>query len=254
MGFFRLALALCVIGSHTGYLLWVDGRSAVFIFYVISGYLITKALNEVYVSETANFYINRALRIFVPATVVFVLSALFYWVVSASFPPLRSDSVWVRVYSMISGLTIFFQDLSFLFGVTGGGDFVWQPYGDKEVNAVSLSRFQYNEVLFTVAIELYFYLLAPFVVRKPTGALALAWIGFTYHALTKWLGLYSLAFNYHIFLAAWFYFGSGAVCYWLHRSESTAVTVACYVTLAAFSAFVLRMGEIGRRKCTLRLS
>jgi peptidoglycan/LPS O-acetylase OafA/YrhL len=253
MGFFRLALALCVVASHTSYFLWVDGRSAVFIFYVISGYLITRVLNEVYVSSNANFYANRALRIFVPATVVFVLSSLFYCAVSASFPPFRSDYIWVKVYSLLSGIVIFFQDFSFLFGVTQSGDVVWHPYGDKETTAVSLSHFQYNAALFTVAIELYFYILAPFIVRKPWGALGLAWVGFAYHALTTWLGIYSLAFNYHILLAAWFYFGSGAVCYWVHRSECLVVTVACYVTLAAFSTFVLQVREIGSPEMYLAL-
>src|SRR5262249_5898882 len=156
MGFFRLALALCVIGSHTGYLLWVDGRSAVFIFYIISGYLITKVLSEVYTTGAGHFYVNRLLRIFAPAIVVFACSWVLFLGLHATFPPLASNFLWVKVYSLISGATILFQDLASLFGVTGDGELVWQPFGDDETRAVSLSRYQYNGPLFTVAIELYF--------------------------------------------------------------------------------------------------
>jgi peptidoglycan/LPS O-acetylase OafA/YrhL len=48
MGAIRFFLALSVVASHTGFLLFIPGRASVVVFYVISGYLMTLILNNTY--------------------------------------------------------------------------------------------------------------------------------------------------------------------------------------------------------------
>src|SRR3954451_22163340 len=67
MGTYRLLLAYCVVIEHvaTGYqALSHTGMFAVEGFYVLSGFLITKILNEVYHFEWQSFWINRFLRLY----------------------------------------------------------------------------------------------------------------------------------------------------------------------------------------------
>src|SRR5437868_6916470 len=68
MGLLRLYLALCVVAGHSSALLpWKmhDGRQAVEIFYMISGFYMSLVLSTKYNSRSS-FYASRALRIFVP--------------------------------------------------------------------------------------------------------------------------------------------------------------------------------------------
>ena len=76
-GAFRLLLSLMVVWYHL--IDWrFAGPVAVFGFYVVSGYLMTKVINEVYSDGLAGFgrYIaNRALRIYPMYWVALALSA-----------------------------------------------------------------------------------------------------------------------------------------------------------------------------------
>ena len=244
MGFLRLALALSVVAAHTGGKLWLDGRAAVILFYVISGYLITLVLDRSYANDWRSFYTNRALRIFVPAAVVFVLAVIAFAAAGVPSPAGAAPTWGVWAFSWLSNLLIVPQDFTWLLGVGSEGEIVWQPYGAAGP-ASSLMLYQYNQPLFTVAIELYFYVLAPVVVRTPTRALVFAWIGVGYHVATEALGLYSLAANYHLFLSSWLYFGTGAVAYWTWRGVGEDTTRLCYASLAAFAVLQVGFDKIG---------
>ncbi len=72
MGFLRLYLALCVVAGHAGDVFpWEmhNGRQAVQIFFIISGFYIELILSGKYHTRTA-FYKSRALRIFPPYALV----------------------------------------------------------------------------------------------------------------------------------------------------------------------------------------
>jgi peptidoglycan/LPS O-acetylase OafA/YrhL len=244
MGFLRLALALSVVAAHTGGKLWLDGRAAVILFYVISGYLITLVLDRSYANDWRSFYVNRALRIFVPAIVVFVLSVIAFAIAGLPSPAGAAPAWGAWLFSWLSNLLIVLQDFAWLLGVGADGEIVWQPYGTVG-QASSLMLYQYNQPLFTVAIELYFYLLAPFVVRTPMRALAFAWIGLAYHVATQALGFYSLAANYHLFMSSWLYFGTGAVAYWTWRGAGEDTTRLCYLSLVAFGVLQVGFDKVG---------
>lgn len=67
MGFYRFILAVIVVMFHFGGFSSLAGRSAVFGFYCISGYLMTLVIDKVYSKMEYGvlaFYVNRALRIY----------------------------------------------------------------------------------------------------------------------------------------------------------------------------------------------
>jgi peptidoglycan/LPS O-acetylase OafA/YrhL len=215
MGVFRLWLAVAVIAAHTDVRLGISGRAAVTIFYFISGYLITLVLNDVYRTHSGAFYFNRALRILVPAVFVATLAHLSYLAANVKIPFLSAPEGFVLL-SAIANFLVIPQDLAWFFAVSTDGTVVWQPVG-RQGTSVPFADFQYNRPLFTIAIELYFYLLAPFVVRSFKRVLVFTSIGFLWHAGCQLVGCYSPELNYHCFIASWFFFGSGALCFWMHQ-------------------------------------
>ena len=79
MGYLRTLLAVTVVFAHSPYgSVFVGGRYAVQIFYIISGFLIAHVLrtNAAY-ADPAKFYINRALRIYPVYYVVVALTIAY---------------------------------------------------------------------------------------------------------------------------------------------------------------------------------
>jgi peptidoglycan/LPS O-acetylase OafA/YrhL len=155
----------------------LGGDTAVTCFYVISGFLITLILHEKY-QDLKAFYINRGLRIYVPYWTALVLSVILFLLIrSPSHDPdlqyaraFDAGDLLLLLWATISNLTLVGIDLiryvvieptqsivfpSFVHGVAGNGHnvlFVPQAW--------------------TLAIELQFYLVAPFLVRLRVSVLA----------------------------------------------------------------------------------
>jgi peptidoglycan/LPS O-acetylase OafA/YrhL len=92
LGFYRYILALMVVSSH----LWVDfmwwkSAYAVFCFYLLSGYLMTLVINEVYNNQRGplRYFTNRLLRIYPIYWAVLAISI----VCSTSYPQFRSQPI-----------------------------------------------------------------------------------------------------------------------------------------------------------------
>lgn len=162
MGFLRLYLACIVAFSHAGIRSWIDASDAVQFFFVISGYYMALILDGPYKGDPLRFYLNRALRIFpaywIVASVTLALMFVFvpYWGAARVF----SGAYW-NPSALFANLFIFGQEIVFL-----------QEHGPQMLIATPV---------WSVAMELCFYLLAPFLVRVPTIPLAvLTAIGLRY--------------------------------------------------------------------------
>lgn len=182
MGFLRFYLALCVVQAHTGnFIPWPvpRGRHAVELFFVISGFYMAMVLSGRY-RRTSDFYRSRWLRIAVPyywhllAIVLFSIGAgiLFSdWLALRSWAdqPLAHNGATGVLFAALTNLTIFGQDaVLFVRDNIGSG---FHPTGSFAIFPDPLYSYLVMPQCWSVAIELVFYLAAPFLNRLRTGTL-----------------------------------------------------------------------------------
>src|SRR3954451_18121971 len=122
MGMLRLFLALCVVSQHTKNPFRVkllDAGSAVFVFFVISGFYMAMILNEKYTGHGANrtFYWNRVLRLWPAYAISTILLVTVY--VHWDYVELLGALPWTSVvFIVLSHVTAIGQDLFSLFSFT----------------------------------------------------------------------------------------------------------------------------------------
>ena len=58
MGLLRLLLALAVVGAHSGFAFILEGREAVTLFFIISGFYMALILNESYTRGAFSFFLQ----------------------------------------------------------------------------------------------------------------------------------------------------------------------------------------------------
>lgn len=141
---------------------------AVEIFFVISGFYMQMVLSERYTSAGA-FYFSRGLRIF-PT----------YWVVAAFAFALWPSNVLENIIGLgwqpavlvfASSILIVFQDVLLFLGVAQGELFFTANFHSS---APELHSYVVLRPAWTMALELYFYLLAPLLARSSSVRLIVA--------------------------------------------------------------------------------
>jgi peptidoglycan/LPS O-acetylase OafA/YrhL len=174
MGIVRTLLALSVVFSHTPHpYIFVGSRNAVQMFYMISGFLISYVLlNTPAYRKPTVFWSNRALRLYpayyAVAALTLVGLALFnpaYWKTFFSLSGLT------QAFVAIVNVTLIGQDWTLFADVHDGSLFFTgtAPAGDT----VSLQQMLVVATAWTLGLELSFYLLAPFMVRRTVVLLSL---------------------------------------------------------------------------------
>ena len=182
MGIIRLLLALFVIVTHSesffGFI-FTGWQVAVELFFIISGFYMTMILNEKYVGDGsyALFIKNRFLKIYPTYWVVLFLTlftaTIFYIFLDNKafafnfyvdyFNLLEIESFFLLVFS---NLFIFGQDIIMFLGLDAeGGLFFTTNFWETNP---PLWQGLFIQQSWTLGIELTFYLLAPFIVRKST--------------------------------------------------------------------------------------
>ncbi|EFL51236.1 acyltransferase 3 [Solidesulfovibrio fructosivorans JJ]] len=180
MGLVRFLLAATVVINHTGPLygfVFTDAYIAIKVFFIISGFYMALILTEKYTGpgHCRLFYGNRLLRLFPPYWVVLVLSlcaSLFF----ASF--LRTSLLigpwrtWLHALSpatvaalVTANITILGQEILFFTNLnhaTGTLSFAW----DALHRTTPGWFFLLTPQTWTISLELMFYLLAPWLVRR----------------------------------------------------------------------------------------
>lgn len=177
MGTVRFLLALSVALSHMGgpFALF-NGTYAVTVFYIISGFLICMILEGKYKKRTLLFYQNRALRIFVPYWIVVSFTWIFLWY--KGIGPAAKISEWAYtfdpltwVYIVGTNSLLFGQDWGLFLGYSAQNQLYW--ISNFRESPVAVYGFQAIPQAWSVSLELWFYLLAPFLLRSNSATLFL---------------------------------------------------------------------------------
>ncbi|MEO5643299.1 MAG: acyltransferase [Bacteroidia bacterium] len=182
MGVLRFILALVVVIAHCTPIFGcrsVGSAVAVESFFIISGFYMSLVLNEKYVNENNSFRLfisNRLLRLFPVYWCVLVLVILFSlskgiysggsnWgslsSLNAHFTNMGADSIFLVLFSNIF---IFFQDVMMFLGLGENGHVFFSS--NFETTATPMYAFLLIPQAWTLGVELLFYMVAPFIVRK----------------------------------------------------------------------------------------
>jgi peptidoglycan/LPS O-acetylase OafA/YrhL len=260
MGLLRFMLALAVAAGHASSFFGADiyplmpGSHAVQIFYMISGFLIALILDGKYADSPAGnwvFYSNRAVKIFVPYLAILVVTVAVWSVVYAvagNAGPLspfivedRTMSFGAWTFALLSNLFLLGMEWSSLLIDRGGALFFSIFAIEQPPNAI-----EFNIIVpaWTLSLELTFYLLAPFILRRHillVAGIALASYLFRFQAYAHGYRSIALEYRFFPFELSLFLYGALSYRFYVFLKErqsfwpwlSTAITVAC--VLAAIS-------------------
>ena len=220
-GSLRFLLAYLVILSHligTEYVAHF-GFYAVRGFFVISGLMMTAALNEVYGFDGLRFWINRALRLLPPYYLVCALTLL-----AIALAP-RQAAEYLKFWHGMPDAGDFFINLAVLP--------LQFPYGS----------FRFVPPFWSVAIEIDMYLLLFIVVsRRMSWALIALVAGLSFQLVCIYDAI-NWGFDYFTAPSAVFPFAVGAVLYFLRQRGqwiATPLAAGC-----AFAAWIANMAAGG---------
>ena len=187
MGTLRLILALWVVMNHGARFFGAEvpqGWIAVQLFFIISGFYMSLILNEKYLTSQSNrlFYTNRFFRIFPVFWLVIVLSlaaiVTAWWGWNVRLFPLQT---WVDHQSVLG-----WHNLPLLIGcqltLFGQGGLMYLGFDPADGHLFPTAHFSNHDPqvwhfmvmpqAWTIELELLFYVLAPYLVRRPAKMIA----------------------------------------------------------------------------------
>lgn len=228
VGFIRLILALSVLVTHThsifGFTLG-NPVIAVRAFFIISGFYMALVLKEKYKSYRL-FITNRFLKIY-PIYWVVILLSLFLglfliWWKGMSGDLLEYYLLYFKDLSLVSKLWLFVSQIV-IFGRNaimysgfdlGSGNFFWNA---KMAYEIPSFPFLMVGQAWTLGLELFFYLIAPFlVVLKKRWIVGLMILSLVSRVLIYRLGIDNVYYKYRFFPNELIFFLLGMMSYHLY--------------------------------------
>lgn len=267
MGCFRFLLAASVMLSHFAFypgafLHPLPGDVAVEAFYVVSGFLITLVLQGKYRDSLFTFYTNRALRIYP----IYWVSVVLYLVADGLIVTnhLPQAPVWgIPYYQGTSALWWWGQsgaelDAVGMLGVAIGNlailgqDVLTFLNADATLHATGIDLFYQKffiiRVAWSIALELMFYAIAPFIVAKLWKVCLLLGLSLSAQVITYLYLPLSPDWFSRIFPFALTYFMAGSLAYrgyvWIaiHGNNlSRSRAVAAYATASCLTLLLLTL-------------
>jgi peptidoglycan/LPS O-acetylase OafA/YrhL len=213
-GSLRLLLAFLVVLSHLVGSSYIQhfGYYAVRAFFVLSGFLMTASLNDVYKFDLRRFWSNRLLRLLPPYYIACLLTliavALMPAQAEAFIGQWRADLLWRDAIT----------------------DLVVLPLHHME------PHYRLVPTAWSLAVELEMYLLLfVFAARGRACALACLVWGMLYHAICTYHGL-GIGFRYFGAPSAMLPFSLGALIYFCRKENG--FVIAPWMAVAALAAWI----------------
>lgn len=164
MGLIRFFLAISVIIAHNGIRApGIEGHLAVMSFFVISGFYMALVLNEKYQHNILGFYFARFLRLWPSYIIVFLIVLIFV----APMGNVIYQTKITAIYVWLSSLTMFFYQTLSWFGLDSSGNLVFLTVDNAKREIPALIDATHMQQMWSIGVEICFYILAPLFARKP---------------------------------------------------------------------------------------
>jgi peptidoglycan/LPS O-acetylase OafA/YrhL len=220
----------------------IGGSIAVQAFYILSGFFITMILNEKYVvgAHNGRFYLSRGLRIFVvywTCLALTLVGSVFIFRLKHSGPIAIWDNHWKQLSVtsiaelIFSQIFLFGQDTILFLARTGDHFTFTTNFGASDP---PLFRFMLLPQAWSLPIELSFYIIAPFIVRKSVWILSAVFgISLCARLVGAQFGLIGDPWSYRFFPFELAFFMAGALAYHLYKR----VPKVSHFGIASFGIF-----------------
>jgi len=239
MGLLRLILAISVVIAHTSEIFGiglVGGQAAVQAFYIISGFYMTLILNEKYIGRNNSyklFITNRLLRLFPiywTILIITVLVSVFMFIYSSGgtagkFQPyidhFDSLNVVSFLFLIFSNIMIIFQDIVMFLGLDTATGWLFFTADYSQTDPM-LHRFLIIPQAWTIGVEITFYLIAPFLVRRKIAIICvLVFLSLLLRILLLSNGLKYDPWSYRFFPTELMFFLLGTIAYHVYKKVDT---------------------------------
>lgn len=227
MGVFRLFLALSVIATHSQTTVFgfkgIGSGYAVNCFFIISGFYMAMVLNGKYRdTPVLHFYKSRVFRL-LPVYFVGLLLALLISreAIATFFHQLTFGS---RIFFVLQNLFVFGQDLAYVFCTrTDAG------------TCAEATTLTINPPAWSLAVELGFYLVAPFLLKSIKKTFLFFLYGCLYMIAIRYIQLplpatgilnaeSPYSFNYYFYPSSFIFFAGGALAYHFRQGSASTHT------------------------------
>ncbi len=222
-------LALSVVIGHSTRIMgfqFVDGVIAVKTFYIISGFYMALILNEKYTGKGSYklFLSNRFLRLYpsyYAVAFLTVISAIIIYYTQNGFlialvqqyvKHIQHLSIGTIFFLILTQFTILGQDIVLFLGLNPNGTLYFTSH--YNYSNIIVNSFMLLPQAWSISVELMFYLVAPFIVRKNIiWILGIMFLSFILKLILLSHGYVNDPWNYRFFPTEILFFLSGCVAY-----------------------------------------